>query len=497
MTRHRYFTGPLLFVLVGLAALVSGCGQETATVTPPIPTIDELPLLASDVPVTSLLRNPYAFEGERVRISGRYQPLPLMACKNDPHVSPATWVISDGGYEVPAAGFDTVLRQLGVSDIPIVVEGRWRFWDGPVGCGRRAPNEEIWHIEVSRIVSPNPLSQVVISDQEIAEAPTSTTTSEPLAESSADLTSDTAPTSLSTLIPTASPTDFATPTRMATATPVEIAPVEATFTVPASPTSTPTPAATETEQFASTPTATLEGSEVPATPTATTTPTVEATATQIVQTGGGSLDYERISRSGLGIEGVDIWDFEAIEDDVISISAGPATDLDITLELTDPDGTTIAVINDGANGQGESISQLTALKSGSYQIKIRAVGGSFGDYSVVLTNEDSEAYLIFQENLSYGGLGTGTLPALTDHLWDFQASAGDLITIRVDPANSADLVIFLVAPDSTEIIFVDDTAEGESEQITDFVINESGTYTIRIGELEFEEAAYTVTLTGP
>jgi hypothetical protein len=213
-------------------------------------------------------------------------------------------------------------------------------------------------------------------------------------------------------------------------------------------------------------------------------------------TGGGSLDFERITRSALGIEGVHIWDFEAIEDDIISISAGPATGLDIALDLVDPDGTTIAVTNDGANGQGESISQLTLSKSGSYQIEIRAVGGSAGDYSVVLTTEDSEAYLIFKENLSYGGLGTGSLPASTDHLWNFQAASGDLVTIRIDPANNDDLVLFLVAPDSTELIFVDDTAEGESEQITDFVISESGTYTIRIGELEFQEAAYTVTLTG-
>jgi len=497
MTRRRYFTGPLLFIMVGFVAFISACGQETATVIPIVPTIDELPLVASDVAVTSLLRNPYSFEGEHVRISGRYQPLPLMACKNDPHISPATWVLSDGTYEVPASGFDTVLRELGVSDIPLVVEGRWKFWDGPVGCGRRAPNEEIWHLEVSKIVSPNPLSQIVVSDQEIAEAPNLTTTAGPFEDVSEDNTPDIDLTSTATLIPTASPTHIATPTRVATGTPEETRSAEATDTTQVSPTSTPTPIATEVEENTSTPSATVEGTEVPETPTATTTPTVEPTATQVVPSGGGSLDFEEITRSGLGIEGTHIWDFEAIEDDIISISAGPAANLDIAIELADPDGTTIVVTNDGANGQGESISQLTLLKSGNYQLEIRAVGGSAGFYSVVITSEDSEAYLIFKENLSYGGLGTGSLPALTDHLWNFQASSGDRVTISVDPAINGDLVVFLISPDSTELIFVDDTAEGEREQIADFVINESGTYTIRIGELEFQEAAYTVTLTGP
>ena len=497
MTRRRYFTGPLLFILVGFAAFISGCAQETATVTPLIPTIDELPLVARDVPVTSLLRNPYSYEDAHVRISGRYLPLPLMACKNDPHTSPATWVLSDGTYEVPAAGFDTVLRKLGVSDIPLVVEGRWRFWDGPVGCGRRAPNEEIWHLEVSRIVSPNPLSQIVVYDQEIAEAPNLTTTVGPLEDVSEDNTRDIVPTSVATLIPTASPTLAATPTRVASETPEATGTTLVTQTAAANATtSTPTPIATQTEEVASTPSATAEDTVTPETPTATTTPTVEPTATQDAPTSAGSLDFEEISRSGLGIGGAHIWDFEVIEDDVISISAGPAANLDIAIELVGPDGTTIAVKNDGANGQGESISQLTLSISGSYQLEIRAVGGTAGFYSVVLTNEDSEAFLIFKENLIYGGLGTGSLPSLTDHLWNFQASSGDQITINVDPANNDDLVVFLISPDSTELIFVDDTAEGESEQITDFVINETGTYTIRIGELEFQEASYTVTLNG-
>jgi hypothetical protein len=208
------------------------------------------------------------------------------------------------------------------------------------------------------------------------------------------------------------------------------------------------------------------------------------------------LDYERIIRTEINADAVHAWDFEAIEDDVISVSVGPAPGLDLAMELLDPEGTTIAVTNDWSSGQGESIDQVFIEDSGSYTIRVRSVGGSGGEYSLVLTNEDSEAFLVFKEYLSYGSLGTGAVPELTDHLWNFKASSGDQVSVRVDPSTSSDLVLFLIAPDSTELLFVDDTAQGESEQITNFVISVSGTYSIRIGELEFQEAAYTVTLNG-
>ncbi|HET6446371.1 MAG TPA: PPC domain-containing protein, partial [candidate division Zixibacteria bacterium] len=191
------------------------------------------------------------------------------------------------------------------------------------------------------------------------------------------------------------------------------------------------------------------------------------------------------------------WEFEALDNDTIYISVGPSTSLDVALELVDPDGTTIEVTNDFSSGQGESIIEMNLVDSGVYQVEIRAVSGTSGNYSIVLTNLDSEAFLLFRDHLTYGGLGTGNLSTNTDHLWNFDAAAGDMVTVRVDPANNDDLVLFLVAPDSTELIFVDEGDLGEAEQIIDFVITEAGVYSIRVGELEFQPASYTVTLEGP
>jgi hypothetical protein len=208
------------------------------------------------------------------------------------------------------------------------------------------------------------------------------------------------------------------------------------------------------------------------------------------------LSLEHIVRSELGVEGVHYWDFVSTDGEIISISVGPGEALDVALALIDPSGTTIAVTNDGAEGRGESISELTIAQSGEYEIEVRAVGSTSGDYSIVMADANSEAFLIFKENLEYGDIGTGNLPANTDHLWNFEASSGEVVTIRIDPANSDDLVLFLVSPDSEELEFVDDGGPGDGEQIVQYVITESGIYSIRVGELEFQPASYTVTLDG-
>ncbi len=496
MKRYRIFAGSILFTLMGFVVVLAGCRQQDVTIASPIPTIEDLPLVAVDIPLTTLLRYPYSFEGEHVRITGQYKPLPLMACENEPHTSPATWVLSEGGIEVPAAGFDDVLRQLKRTDTALVVEGRWQFWDGPVGCGRRAPDEEVWHLQVSRIVSPNPLSLEVTPDQEIASALIATPTAEqaPSATPDADSTTSTEIPTLPSATASATPLASSTPT--ASATVRTTATAEINQTVSASVTRTTTPVATETKVATETPTSVVTGTDIPTSLTPSITPSPTPSATPTVPSGGGTLVLEHIVRSALGVEGVHYWDFEALDSEIISISVGPAVDLDIALELIDPDGTTIVVTNDGVAGRAESISEISLEKSGEYEIEVRAVGGTSGDYSIVMTNMDSEAYLIFRENLSYGDIGTGNLPADTDHLWNFEAAAGDVVTIHIDPSNSDDLVLFLIAPDSGELEFIDDYGPGEGEQISQHVISESGIYSIRVGELEFQPAFYTVTLDG-
>ncbi len=497
MKRSLIFVGILLTTLLGSAILMVGCQGEIEGPTEAVPTIEEQPLVAVEVPLTTLLRNPYTFEDELIQISGQYKQLPLMVCRTDPHLSPATWALVDGPIEIAVAGFDTVLRQLGDDEGPLIVEGYWQFWDGPVGCGRRAPEKEIWHLQVSRIISPNPLSIASVVDQPLVEIQEETPISGPMIE----VTEVAVPRSSTPFaqIPTATPLSIST----ATVLPAPSNTQEATATPlssPTSPTATPsdvrtnTPEPTVEGEVTNTPTATATQTEPGPTSTATSTRTPSPTETSTSTPGGGTLAYERIVRGEIGIEGVHFWNFEALEYDIISVSVGPSTGLDLALELIDPDGMTISVKNDEPAGHGESLGKITLEISGEFEVAVRAVGGTSGNYSVVLTNNDSETFLDFKENLVYGGIGTGNLPESTDHLWDFEAISGDVVTIEIDPASVDDMVLFLIAPDSTELIFVDENGPGDGEQIVSYVITEDGIYSIRVGELEFQPASYTVTL---
>lgn len=486
----------LLACLSTFAFLVVSCRAEVEGSPTSVPTIEDQPFVAAEVSMTTLLRNLYTFEGEYVSVSGQFKPLPLMACKADAHWSPATWAIAEGDVEIPAAGFDEELRQLEATGHPLVVEGRWQRWEGPVGCGRRAPKEEVWHLQVSRIVSPNPLLPASVGVGEEAASPTQTSAPSATATATNDL-GLISPTPLSgdpsvTPIPTQSATVGATES----ATQIATTPPTPTPSAIASVTTSPTSGPTDSPLPSETPSATatrLEGSE---TPEATTTPSPTPSATPTLAPGVGTLEAELIVRSDLGIGEVGYWEFEGIESDVISVSAGPAAALDVAIELVDPNGTTIVVTNDESEGQGETIFQATLESSGVFRVEVLAVGSSSGTYSVVLTNTESEAFLIFKKNLTYGSVGTGDAPADADHLWNFEALAGDEVTIRAEPVDNHDLVLFLIAPDSTELLFMDDAGPGEGEEIVAYVLTESGTYSIRVGELELQPISYSVTLDG-
>ena len=201
-------------LIILVVALMFGCQQEPpGTETPVVPTIANLPLQPDSIALVTLLRNPTFFDGNYLQLSGQYRPIPLVVCSDEGHFSPATWALVDGEIEIPAAGFDGVLRRLADPGLPLIVEGRWQQWEGPVGCGRRAPVTEIWYFEVDNIVSPNPLTAGQAGEG-IASLPI-----EPTPDTAVDQTIMTPVNVTPTIVvPTASPTGLATETPQPTST---------------------------------------------------------------------------------------------------------------------------------------------------------------------------------------------------------------------------------------------------------------------------------------
>jgi hypothetical protein len=188
------------------------------------------------------------------------------------------------------------------------------------------------------------------------------------------------------------------------------------------------------------------------------------------------------------------WYYNATAGDVITITVGPASDVDLELVVNDPQGTKVAGRDYTPAGGAETIVGLDLDQSGEYQILVNEVYGEPGDYGLVVMDRDSTT-IRFIGNLSYGASRSTSLPADTNHLWHFQGTDGDNITIRLTPTDNSDPAFVLYGPDmGNQIGRVDGSGSGDAEQ-SSFQLTETGFYTIWIEVFGGGDARYELSLT--
>jgi hypothetical protein len=513
-------------VLAGLFGL-NACGAEEEVLeTPEVPIV-----VVSNDPVTVILDDladdPAIFENEYLEITGQYSQMPLLICDTDPHPSPGQWGITDGSLLALAGGFDSQLRALQLEGRVITVAGRWRQWEGPVGCGKKAVQQSIWYLDVDRIISPSPLSDFTSTPVNIAslnggaqETPadvqsTPLGTATPVAQ-----TGPTADPALATPIPASSgtPSPLVTPsfTPFSLATP---SPTVATATASAgntatatsmsSLTGTPTAVATASPTAAagSSPIATSPpGSTVTPLPTVTPVtplPTQPVLPTATPATGGyfvtdqGPIDAEELIAGRLGNNEIHSWTHSLSSSDTITVAVAASPSSDVILSILDGSGNTVTEQNVAPAGDIEQISGLSLPSADDYKLQIRTANGNSASYAVMLLLSDSYDF-VFQGILNNGDTSAGSLAADSDHFWFFQGGSGDSITITVIPDVSGDLFIELYGVNGQNISgFIDDGIGGEQEQLLDFMLPDAGMYSIRVGEYDFLPSGYQIELLGP
>ena len=476
---------------------IGGCQREAVTSTPPAAAVIEKANLPAAVSLLTLARNPVAFEGEDLILSGNYRPLPVPVCGEEAHPSPATWVLGDSDIEIPVAGFDSALRDLAPAGLPMQVEGRWQKWEGPVGCGRRAPSEIIWHLQLINILSPNPLSASLPMTAVPPGAATPLSTQATLADSRTPAAGSTATISSTNQLPGTIPTT--TPALIGSLTPV------------ASSTPGPSPSGTIVATVTPFPTFTVTGTP-PATPTGTTTPdgttpgpTPTATSvaasspTPTIDVGQSILvDYDDLSKRTITAGGVQVWQFAGATNTPIVISVAPETGLDVALELLDPANVLVGFYDEVGAGQVEVINESNLPASGLYTLRVSAVGQDAGSYALVLQSDSSRPTVIFRGIIVYGETRAGSTPLNGDHLWNFEGFAGDLVNIRVDATTSTDMQIYLNNHDGRETEFVNDNTvhhpPNDREEILGFRLPATGLYTVGIGEEDLESLGYVIVI---
>ena len=243
---------------------------------PPSGFINGTPL---EITFSELDANPAVYQNKLVRVSGNYTRLSPVVCV--PYKGPRPrWGLISEGFQMDVVGIDEILT-LAPEGAPLVVDGVWRLYNGPLGCGKEPDRATLWYLEVRRIVEPNPLQFSMPPEREVQEntAPitaTTTITATPTVPNTAAGTMTPTPTPSPT--PSPSPTILSSPTGTINA----ITPTPTTGTVN-SVTATPRPG--NGSGATATPGGSASGTGTPTlTPTANATggtpdPTTEALAT--------------------------------------------------------------------------------------------------------------------------------------------------------------------------------------------------------------------------
>lgn len=502
---------PFLF-LVTLFLLV-GCGDRGEVSPTPFPTAggDAMTAAVGDGPVTltitELMAAPGLYQDAVVQLTGRLRKQPVIVCDSELHASPAGWGLAEEGVLALAGGYEEQVRSLLPGELQMSIEGRWRRWSGLVGCGKQAQQQEVWYVEVSRILSPSPLTQITLtpgSDIAISavtplpteesvitlEVPLETPSSE---EATPELPEATEPpqdypdgieaTPPGGILPTPSLPAGQTPT-------IDPTPGQGTTTATTAVTVTGTPSTATATGPAGTPTPTVTGT--PPTPTATAT---GGASGQIVERGNllDEMSFDFMV-TNLAAGAIDSWELDIFEEEFIylSVVAPPPADPIISVLL---DGQPIVNRqNTTPAGSAEFINNPTIPGEGVYEVQVSMNGGAATDYAITVYT-DPEFPIVFPGVLVSGSPRSAVQMAeFAYHYWFFMGNANDNVRVRIVPSGSADPEIYLYDPEGEEIGYADDNGEGE-EEILEASLPADGFFAVGIDELDSSVMTYDLEFT--
>lgn len=151
----------LILLCVLLAAIVYWQSQprplkpERATATPQEVIVDGQPML---VTFEELNSNATAYQNKWVQVSGNYFPKSPTVCNPLPSNGPIfESVLVAEGFQLDIQGGEVALAIVPVNT-SMVVQGIWRQYSGPVGCGKEPASDVVWYLDIRAVIQPNPIA---------------------------------------------------------------------------------------------------------------------------------------------------------------------------------------------------------------------------------------------------------------------------------------------------------------------------------------------------
>jgi hypothetical protein len=170
--------------------------------------------------------------------------------------------------------------------------------------------------------------------------------------------------------------------------------------------------------------------------------------------------------------------------DVLRISVVDlSAELDVDMRLYSPFGQIIAYATGAGPGQGETLREVQLPYAGRYRLELVPAGSGNATFTITqLTVNELSGGGIF------GDQPNGTLTGRFDapnvfHYYQFNATAGDRITLRVTSTSERgqlDIGFALLGPDGLQAVFVDDSDSDNplDPSLIRYEAVETGTYTV-------------------
>lgn len=149
----------ILLIVIALIAVGLTRRDGASSQLLPILPAATAPLLAMPAPqpvtLVDLNADPAAFLNQPIRVTGLFLPLAPAPCPR--YAGPQfRWALVADNLQLDVLGFERILALLR-PDTEMVVEGIWRLYQGPLGCGKGPAPGTAWYLQAQRIVQPNPL----------------------------------------------------------------------------------------------------------------------------------------------------------------------------------------------------------------------------------------------------------------------------------------------------------------------------------------------------